>query len=238
MPRRTEEKSGPENPADCRAAEFIGVGGILGPRAEQIAAAAENLGGNPAIALGRLAASGRFRVARPLRPPDKFGAEHDVFLAADGLRVVKYARNYGFGPAVVDGGLIMGSCSPGGYLARHALLEEIFPTGIAVEGLTDDGHFVISQRAIRGNHPTDRAIWKYLVGLGFSNVPPHFGQGGGAWFHRGLGILIMDTAPDNFIAAKQGIVPIDLQIGQLEGELLELADAVDTLAQQAPGIVR
>ena len=48
----------------------------------------------------------------------------------------------------------------------------------------------------------------------------------------------MDTAPDNFIAAKQGIVPIDLQIGQLEGELLELADAVDTLAQQAPGIVR
>jgi len=61
--------------------------------------------------LGRLAAGDRFRVARPLRPPDKFGAEHDVFLAEDGLRVVKFARNFGFVPidlvvAELEGGLL------------------------------------------------------------------------------------------------------------------------------------
>jgi hypothetical protein len=230
------EESGPENPEDRRAARPIGVGGILGPRAEEIAAAAQSLGDSPAIALERLAASGRFRIARPRKDPDKFGAEHDVFLAADGLRVVKHARNYGFGPAVADGGLIMSTGTPCGYLVRHALLEQVFPTGITVEGLTEDGHFVISQRAIKGNHPTDHAIRKYLSGIGFVNVPARFGQGGAAWFHRGLGVLIMDTAADNFIAAKQGIVPIDLQIAELEGELLELAAAVDSLAQQAPRI--
>jgi len=44
----------------------------------------------------------------------------------------------------------------------------------------------------------------------------------------------MDTAPDNFISAKQGIVPIDLQIAELRGALLELADAVVALSGRAP----
>lgn len=125
-------------------------------------------------------------------------------------------------------------CSATGYLARHALMEHIFPTDVRVEGLTDDGHFVISQRAIRGGHPTEAAIRKFLLKLGFSNVPARFGQGGGAWFHRGLGVLVMDTAPDNFIAAKQGIVPIDLQIAKLTGKLLDLAAAVESFSQRAP----
>lgn len=43
----------------------------------------------------------------------------------------------------------------------------------------------------------------------------------------------MDTAPDNFIAARQGIVPIDLQIAKLTGDLLELAAAVESLSQRA-----
>lgn len=113
-------------------------------------------------------------------------------------------------------------------------MEQIFPTDVIVEGLTGDGHFVISQRAIRGNHPTDAAIRKYLLRLGFVNIPARFGQAGEAWFQRDLGVLIMDTAPDNFIAAKQGIVPIDLQIAELDGLILELADAVEILAKQAP----
>ena len=44
----------------------------------------------------------------------------------------------------------------------------------------------------------------------------------------------MDTAPDNFIAAKQGIVPIDLQVAELTGELLDLAAAVESFSQHAP----
>lgn len=130
--------------------------------------------------------------------------------------------------------LIMKRSSPHGYLARHALMERVFPTDVHVEGLTDDGHFVISQRAIKGNHPTEAAIRKYLLRLEFVNIPARFGQGGEAWFHRGVGVLIMDTAPDNFIAARKGIVPIDLQIAELSGVLLDLAEMVDALAKQAP----
>ena len=138
----------------------------------------------------------------------------------------------------MNGTLMMVPCSATGYLARHALMERIFPTDVRVEGLTDDGHFVISQRAIRGGHPTEAAIRKYLLKQGFSSVPACFGQGGGAWFHRGLGVLVMDTAPDNFIAARQGIVPIDLQIAELTGELFDLAAAVESFSQRAPGTGR
>jgi hypothetical protein len=129
-------------------------------------------------------------------------------------------------------------CTAQEYLNRQALMERIFPTELTVEGLTDEGHFVISQRAIKGNHPTEAAIRKYLLRLGFANIPSHFGQAGGAWFHRGMEVLIMDTAPDNFIAARQGIVPIDLQIADLTDGLLALAEEVEILAKQAPRINR
>jgi hypothetical protein len=157
-----------------------------------------------------------------------------VFLGKDGLRVVKFARNYGFLPAVAAGLLQMREGSPREYLLRQALSEQVFPTDIQVEGLTYDGHFVISQRVIKGEHPTEAAIRKYLLKLGFVNLPARFGQGGGAWFHRGLGVLIMDTAPDNFVAAKQGLVPIDLQIAELTGPLAELSTAAEKLMKRAP----
>ena len=135
---------------------------------------------------------------------------------------------------MVGGKLIMGRCDPRGYLARHVLMERIFPTEVLVEGLTQDGHFVISQRAIRGGHPTEAAVRKFFLKLGFVNTPACFGQGGEAWFHRALGVLVMDTAPDNFVAAKQGMVPIDLQVAELQGGFLSLADAVEEFGKRAP----
>ena len=82
-----------------------------------------------------------------------------------------------------------------------------------------------------------RRVWHSatpFLKLGFSNVLACFGQGGGAWFHRRLGLLVMETAPDNFIAARQGIVPVDLQIAELTGKLLDLAAAVESFSQHAP----
>jgi len=157
-----------------------------------------------------------------------------VFLADDGLHVLKFARNYGFVPTVLGGMLAMGQATPREYLVRQSLSEQIFPTGVQVVGLTPDGHFVISQRAIRGGHPTEPTIRKYLLKLGFTNLPARFGQGGGAWFHRSLGVLVMDTSPDNFVAAKQGLVPIDLQLAELTGNLADLATATEILLKQAP----
>jgi hypothetical protein len=173
-------------------------------------------------------------VPRPDRRPDKFGAEHDVFLTDDGWRVLKFGRNFGFVPVVAGGKLALKAATPEEYLVRHALMERIFPTEVTVEGLTDSGCFVISQRVITGNHPTEWGVRKYLRKLGFVNVPASFGQGGMAWFHRGLGVLILDTSPDNFVAAKQGIVPIDLVIAELDGRFSELLEAVERLLSQAP----
>lgn len=64
--------------------------------------------------------------------PDTFGTEHDVFLAEDGLRVVKYARNYGFVPAFAAGQLIpidlqiaeLDSALPELVVAAEALLKQ------------------------------------------------------------------------------------------------------------------
>jgi len=173
-------------------------------------------------------------VPRPDRKPDKYGAEHDVFLADDGWRVFKFGRNFGFVPVMTGGKLAMKPATPQEYLVRHALMEEVFPTEIRVEGLTDFGCFVISQRVIKGNHPTEWGVRKYLRKSGFLNVPASFGQGGMAWFHRDFGVLILDTSPDNFVAAKQGIVPIDLVIAELDGRFSELAEAVESLLSQAP----
>lgn len=234
MPRRTPREGGPENPEDREQTNAIGVGGVLGPRAEEIAAAAQTIGGNCSATLVRLGESGRFGVSRPRAKPDKFGAEHDVYLSSDGSRVLKFAKNHGFGPDLKDGRLVMKWCDPGEYLARHALLETIFPTEVRVEGLTEEGCFIISQRAIRGGHPTEATVRKFLLGLGFASIPARFGQGGDAWFHRGLEILVMDTAPDNFIAAKQGVVPIDLQIAELSGEFRRFADEVAEFMRLAP----
>jgi len=95
----------------------------LGPKAGELLAAAQ---AGPASAdeiqldaLKYLAATGTFAVPRPTRAPDKFGAEHDVFLAEDGLRVIKFGRNYGFVPGMADGQLIMKPATPLEYLLRH-----------------------------------------------------------------------------------------------------------------------
>ncbi len=138
---------------------------------------------------------------RPDRKPDKYGAEHDVFLTDDGWRVLKFGRNFGFVPVMAGGKLALKPATPEEYLVRHALMERVFPTEVTVEGLTDSGYFVISQRVITGNHPTEWGVRKYLRKLGFVNVPASFGQGGMAWFHNDLRVLIMDTSPDNFVAA-------------------------------------
>jgi len=107
MPKRPSEEDGPENEPDRGKAGGFELGGFLGTRAQEIKAAAEIAGGFNESSLQRLASLGEFGVDRPLRKPDKFGAEHDVFLSKDGLRVFKFARHYGFRPAMANDHLVM-----------------------------------------------------------------------------------------------------------------------------------
>jgi Serine/Threonine/Tyrosine Kinase found in polyvalent proteins len=219
------------------ASDFIA---ILGARAREITSEARNIrrriGGSQVRSLRKLAKSNRFTIHPPKRTADKFGAEHNVYLSDDGSRVMKFAKNYGFIPAVVGTQIVMKTATPYDYLQRLALAEIVFPTGTRVEGITKSGTFVISQRAIKGSHPAEDVIRKYLLKLGFVNVPPRFGQGGRAWYRVIDKIFLLDTAPDNFIRAAQGIVPIDLMITESKGKFRKVISAVEKICKQSPKI--
>jgi hypothetical protein len=213
---------------------------ILGPRAGAITAAARGsahtgqAGGTSVAALVELAGQGRFLVKRPDRKPDKYGAEHDVYLSANGRRVFKFARNYGFTPRVHEGQLIMAEGTPDEYLLRMALLEKLLPMRARIEGLTDDGTFVLSQLAIPGHHPTEHEMRRFMLDLGFINLPARFGQGGCAWYLPLDEILVMDASPDNFVKSPNGIIAIDLHASLFDEAMRQMVAVAESLRKHAP----
>ena len=71
MPKRTPPKGSPQDKGDRGQTESLGVGGVLGARAEEIAAAAQNLAGGATDALRLLGArSGEFGIAQSGRAGD------------------------------------------------------------------------------------------------------------------------------------------------------------------------
>jgi hypothetical protein len=218
------------------------VAAILGPRAGAITAAACNTalawqsGETSVEALAELAGQGRFLVKRPNRKPDKYGAEHDVYLGASGKRVFKFARNYGFTPRVHEGQLIMAEATPDEYLRRMALLEKLLPTRARIEGLTECGTFVLSQLAIPGNHPTEHEMRRFMLDLGFINLPARFGQGGGAWYLPLDEMLVMDASPDNFVKSPNGIIAIDLHASFFDDATRAMVAVAESLRKHAPKV--
>jgi len=240
--QRQEDGDCKKTSGDLERIAASDVAAILGPRAGAITAAARDSAlagqacGTSVEALAELAGQGRFLVKRPNRKPDKYGAEHDVYLGASGKRVFKFARNYGFTPRVHDGQLIMAEGTPDEYLRRMALLEKLLPTRARIEGLTEDGTFVLSQLAIPGDHPTEHEMRRFMLDLGFVNLPARFGQGGCAWYLPLDGILVMDASPDNFVKSPNGIIAIDLQASFFDEAMREMISVAERLRKQAPKI--
>lgn len=153
-------------------------------------------------------------------------AEHEVRYRQRDHRAVKrtWPGTFGFVPRQIGGRWQPQPATPGDYLARQALQNELFGDRIELEGaMIDSGpsmligqpsgglSLVISQPWLDAldehqPHPTEAAIAALLRDRGF--FPLHASLFG--WENRGGGWVILDAKPDNFIRTADGILPIDL----------------------------
>ncbi len=162
-------------------------------------------------------------------------AEHKVYLASD--RCVLKATLPGWCgqvPIILDGRLQRREANPAQYLDRICLHNVVFNGRIKLVGFCVSGRpsliigeppgqpsIVTSQPfylAADLDHPapTPEKLDKWMRAQGFLGMPAsHFG-----WVRPADGVVVTDAKPDNFIFTADGILPIDLQIAQVDPGLL------------------
>lgn len=209
-----------ESLAGRAARAQIVAGARSGPSQEELIAAHER----QTAALERLERTG---VASVPRNPARLlggGAEHEVELSADGLRVIKHTVPGKFGVTLDGIKAPFGSYSelregtPEEYVRRLDAANKVFGDDMRVEGVSRTAggvSLVTSQRFITGEAPTQKQIDGFLAKAGFARVP---GKNVGSdyladktWYHAQSGYLVADTKPDNFVRSKDGLLhPIDV----------------------------
>lgn len=144
------------------------------------------------------------------------GSEHEVWLSAAGMRVIKatHAGEFGrkFGPARF--------ATQEEYLERIGLINEEFSLDWQIEGVCGVGkslRVVTSQPAFIGKPPTLTEIRQYMLAHGFMFHSTRFGD---AWFRREDRLLVSDAEPKNAVVTVQGIMPFDFLIARPAPELL------------------
>ena len=147
------------------------------------------------------------------------GSEHEVWLSADKLRVIKatHAGEFGrkFGPdrfATLDE-----------YLERIRLLNDEFAVGWQIEGVCGEGRsqrIITSQPAYHGKPPTLAEIRQFMLERGFEFHRTRFGD---AWCRKEDRMLVSDAEPKNAVMTEYGIMPFDFIIGRPRPELLALS---------------
>jgi hypothetical protein len=160
-------------------------------------------------------------------------SEHEVRYCEADHRAVKrtWPGTFGFIPKP-DANLrwMPSPATPGEYLVRMALQNEIFGDSIRLEGAMvvpgpamivgappEGLSLVISQPWLDAMdatqpHPTDAQVADYLKSRGFSPLAGSFF----GWQVEDSGIIVLDAKCDNFITTADGILPIDLQITKLQ----------------------
>jgi hypothetical protein len=148
------------------------------------------------------------------------GSEHEVWLSADKLRVIKatHAGEFGrkFGPdrfATLEE-----------YLERIRLLNEEFAVGWQIEGVCGEGRsrrLITSQPAYHGKPPTLAEIRQFMLERGFEFHRTRFGD---AWFRKEDRMLVSDAEPKNAVMTENGIMPFDFIIARPASSLLKAAD--------------
>ena len=150
-------------------------------------------------------------------------AEHEVFHRTRDNRAVKrtYAGTFGVTPDVKGN---QRAATPLFYLCRLALMNQVFCSGLRLEGVAFGTSLllgqhglqpclVISQPWIRAGdpanpHPTDSEIEAFMRSLDFEPLPgSYFG-----WRRPADAVVIVDARRDNFIKSSEGVVPIDLVV--------------------------
>ena len=164
-------------------------------------------------------------------------SEHKVRhrLLDDRAIKVTWLGFYGQTPVVRGGKLERVNATPAQYMARQILQNLVFNGRIVLEGIhvsegpsfiigepSGQPSFVISQpwypAADKTNpHPSPEAVNAFMQAQSFVPVRgSYFG-----WVRPQDGVIITDAKPDNFVLTAVGIVPIDLQIAQVNPVLIQ-----------------
>lgn len=150
------------------------------------------------------------------------GAEHHVEKhGSDPLRVVKHthAGTYGFTlqerVAAFGGYIELREATPSEYVARMDAMNAVFGDSQRIEGLTAEGGFVVSQRAVEGGEPSAGDVEKFMAAGGYVRVPKDALEGvhisDKTWWNPKTGYVVTDAKPDNFKKDEKGrVIPIDL----------------------------
>ncbi|MGN6553780.1 MAG: hypothetical protein ACTHLW_08670 [Verrucomicrobiota bacterium] len=143
------------------------------------------------------------------RLPPEFGrgGEHQVYFHRVKRRYFKATlleRQLGYGIAL--GSHVRGA-TPSEYLDRLDLQNQIFGDDIRLERVVLKGGqpvIVISQPAIKGDHPTQMALDEMMLAKGYEKLTD------GAYYDVKPGLLVFDLFPRNALrAADDNIYPFD-----------------------------
>jgi 5-enolpyruvylshikimate-3-phosphate synthase len=152
----------------------------------------------------------------PKGEPASRGAEHEVFFHRDIQRVFKRTYPGTFGSVPTPQGLRR-VATPYFYLCRIVLVNQVFGADLRLEGVTagDPSSVITSQPLVEAADPAHplplpEETQELMAQFGFEPVPnlPF------DWFRESDQVRVSDARPDNFIKTPNGVVPIDLVVGQ------------------------
>jgi hypothetical protein len=159
------------------------------------------------------------QVELPLGFGQTRGSEHEVWLSANGDRVIKatHAGEFGrkFGP---DRFATMPE-----YLDRIRLSVIEFGFDWRIEGTYGTGkgvRVVTSQPVFAGKPPARHALKTFLEDRGFRLYRTRFGD---AWFRHEDSMLVSDAEPKNAVVTSAGIMAFDFLIAVPSPGLLAVA---------------
>jgi len=174
--------------------------------------------------------------------PDKFlaqGGEHLVEHSDDPSRVNKFTVD-GYGYTLEGTSAPFGSyaelrtASPGEYVERTHLQNEVFGTDNRIEGLSagmggiSKPSIVTSQSFIHGEAPTGKEVEAEMKSRGFFKVSEDNLVGNHiadkTWYNPEHKIIATDIKNDNFVKTDSGhIVPLDIIVRRADSTALESA---------------
>ncbi len=143
------------------------------------------------------------------------GSEHLVLFDEQTSEVVKITLpgTYGDYYEIIEGRIYQFDSTPKEYLLRMGWWEKLFSAAPDPLGVTDKGRIVSRQRFIQGDpDPPQEEVDQFLLDAGAVAVRQSCWLWKKADHESGIEIWIGDARLDNFVLARDGMVPIDIRI--------------------------
>ena len=143
------------------------------------------------------------------------GSEHEVLFDTGTREVVKITRLgiYGDYYEIIDGRVTQFDSTPAEYLLRMRLWKKLFSSAPNPVGMTAGGQIVSRQQFIVGNsNPPQESVDQFLLEAGAVAVRQ------ACWLWKqvdadsDIEVWIGDARSDNFVLAKEGMIPIDIRV--------------------------